>query len=192
MGMPAMADRVWTAAEVRALPDEPGKRFEVVDGELLVSPSPSYAHQRAVGFLYRKLHDYLRRFRAGDVLPAPADVELDERTLVQPDLFVVPLVDGRPPRDFAEAARLLLAIEVISPSTGRSDRVVKRPRYQRADAVYWIIDLDARLVERWTPGDERPEVLTTVIEWMTADAPEPLVVDLKELFAEALGEDSPA
>ena len=45
MGMPAMQERRWTAAEVRALPDEPGKRFEVVDGELLVSPGPTFRHQ---------------------------------------------------------------------------------------------------------------------------------------------------
>jgi Uma2 family endonuclease len=188
MGMPAMAKRRWTSAEVRALPEDPGKRIEVVDGELLVTPSPSYAHQRAVAYLLVKLREYLRRFRAGDVLPAPADVELDPSTLVQPDLFVIPLVDGRPPRAFSDVNQLLLAIEVLSPMTGRHDRVVKRPRYQRAGAGYWIVDLDARLVERWKPSDDRPEILTEGIEWTAPSAPEPLVIDFNELFADAHGE----
>jgi len=188
MGMPAMAKHRWTAAEVRSLPEEPGKRFEVVDGELLVTPSPSYAHQRAVGYLFAKLREHVRRFRAGDVLPAPADVELDLSTLVQPDLFVIPLVDGRPPREFGDVNQLLLAIEVLSPTTGRHDRVVKRPRYQRAGAEYWIVDLDARLVERWRPSDDRPEILTERIEWTAPDAPDALAIDLNEMFGEAHGE----
>jgi Uma2 family endonuclease len=188
MGMPVMAKRRWTAAEVRALPTEPGTRIEVVDGELLVTPSPSYAHQRAVAYLLVQLREYLQRLRAGDVLPGPADVELDPSTLVQPNLFVIPLVDGRPPREFGDVNQLLLAIEVLSPTTGRHDRVVKRPRYQRAGAEYWIVDLDARLVERWRPSDDRPAILIEQIEWTAPGAPEPLAIDLNDLFAEAHGE----
>ena len=60
----------------------------------------------------------------------------------------------------------LLAVEVLSPSTARADRTVKRRLYQRAGVPeYWIVDLEARLVERWRPADERPEVLTDTLTW---------------------------
>jgi hypothetical protein len=57
LSMPAVVPHRWTAAEVRALPDEPGKRFECVDGELLVSPSPRLTHQSVVALLWRVIVD---------------------------------------------------------------------------------------------------------------------------------------
>jgi Uma2 family endonuclease len=188
MGMPAATHRRWTAAEVRALPDEPGKRFEVVDGELFVTPAPAYRHQFVVGSLYAELRAYCRRHHVASVIFAPADVELDPSTLVQPDVFVLPLVEGRLPQSFEETDGLLLAVEVLSPSTSRQDRLAKRARYQRAGAEAWIVDIDARLVERWLPEDARPEIVTETLEWTAPSASEPLTLDLPELFAEALGE----
>lgn len=185
MGMPQpMA--VWTVAEVLQLPDD-GKRYEVVDGELLVSPAPSLPHQRALGALYRRLHPFVEAHGLGCVLHSPADIEFDERTLVQPDLFVAPLIDGRRPRDWKEIRSLALAVEVLSPSTARADRQIKRRRYQRHGVgEYWIVDLDARLVERWRPADERPEILAERLEWQPAGEVPPLEIDLPQFFAEAL------
>ena len=105
---------------------------------------------------------------------------------MQPDVFVVPLGAAGPPRSWRDIARLLLAVEVLSPSTARYDRIVKRGKYQRAGvSEYWVVDLDARLVERWRPGDERPEILTDSIVWQPDGAAEPLTLDLPALFAEA-------
>jgi Uma2 family endonuclease len=187
MGMPH-ATAEWTAARVRALPDD-GRRYEVVDGELLVTPAPRWAHQRAVLSLARALHDYLAESAIGEVTISPADVELDARTLVQPDVFVVPLAgSGRRMRDWTEIeGRLLLAVEVLSPSTARADRHLKRRRYQRAGiSEYWIIDLDARLVERWRPGDERPAIIADALEWLPDGATAPLAIDLSAFFSEIL------
>ena len=185
MGMPQTIDD-WTAERVRALPDD-GWRHEVVDGELLVTPAPSWRHQAAVGALYRRLHEYLSRERAGAVVVAPADIELDDRTLVQPDLFVVPLRAGRRPESWAEAGALLLVIEVLSPATARADRQTKRQRYQRAGAgEYWIVDLDARLVDRWRPEDTRPEIVGERLEWTAAGASGPLVIELGAFFSEVI------
>jgi Uma2 family endonuclease len=185
MGMPhPIAD--WTVAQVLELPDD-GNRYELVDGELLVSPAPSLLHQRALGALYERLKPFVADHRTGCVLHSPADIEFDERTLVQPDLFVAPLVDGRLPRSWKEIHTLHLAVEVLSPSTARADRHVKRRRYQRHGVPdYWIVDLDARLIERWRPADERPEILAEQLEWRpTLDRP-PLTIDLPQLFAEIL------
>ncbi len=132
--------------------------------------------------------DYLDAHPVAEALLAPADVELDPRTLVQPDIFVVPLVEGRGPRNRQEAARLLLAIEVTSPSTARYDRLLKRRRYQRAGIPeYWIVDLDARLVERWRPSDERPQILSETLSWQSGPDVAALDLDLVALFAECLG-----
>lgn len=80
----------WTAAMVRALPDD-GFRHEVIDGEHLVTPALSWTHQGAVLQLARRLMDYLDRQPSGHLVIAPADVEFDEHNMVEPDLFVVPL-----------------------------------------------------------------------------------------------------
>jgi len=184
--MPATQGRRWTAAEVRALPEEPGRQYEVIDGELFVSPGPSYAHQAVAFELQRALHAYVRAARLGYVLDGPCDVEADPHTLVQPDIFVVPPVDGRRPRDWEEARRLLLVAEVLSPSSGRKDRVVKRRLYQRLGTEYWIVDPDARVVERWRPGEERPELAEETITWQPEGPHAPLTIDLVALFAEAL------
>ena len=186
MGMPAVGDRRWTVAEVHALPEEPGRRFEVVDGELLVSLGPTFAHQRVAAEFYALLRAYFANWRVADVLTGPAEIEADPYTMVQPDVFVLPLVGGRRARDWAEVERALLIIEVLSPSSARYDRVKKRRRYQRLGAEYWIADPGARLVERWMPDDERPAIFDDGISWQPDGAGEPLSIDLAALFAQAL------
>jgi Uma2 family endonuclease len=78
-------------------------------------------------------------------------------------------------------------VEVLSPSTARADRRVKRLRYQRQGIPeYWIVDLDARLVERWRPKDERPEIVDETLSWRPAPSGAALSLDLAELFSEVL------
>ncbi len=186
MGMAAPI--VYTAEMVRALPDD-GNRYEVVDGELLVTPSPVKRHQLCVSALLDCLIPYVRAHALGQTLTSPADIELDPHGLVQPDVFVEGLVAGRPTHEWNAGAPLLLVVEVLSPSTARADRTIKRRRFQRAGIPeYWIVDTDARTVERWRPVDERPEVLGDRLEWLPAGAGEPLVLDLPLLFARAHGE----
>jgi Uma2 family endonuclease len=176
----------WTAEMVRALPDD-GNRYEVVDGLLLVSPSPRTVHQRAVVALSARFYPFTLRHGIGDTNHAPADIEFSPRRMVQPDVFVVPLIDGRKPRKWSEVKDLLIAIEVLSPSTAHNDRIVKREMFQDEGVPeYWIVDLDARLVERWRPDDERPEILEEAIEWRAGSHAPALFIDLREYFAEVL------
>jgi Uma2 family endonuclease len=185
--MPQSATR-WTADMARALPDD-GNRYEVVDGELLVTPAPRRLHQRAVMHLAAALHGYVRDLGIGEVLTSPADIELDPHGMVQPDVFIEGLVGGRPARDWNSGAPLLLVVEVVSPSTARADRTIKRRRYHRAAIPeYWLVDPDSRVVERWRPGDERPEVLSESLTWRPAPEAEPLTLDLTSLFAWIHGE----
>ena len=184
MGMPAAERRRWTAAEVRELIDEAAHwpRYEAVAGELLVTPAPAPRHQVALGWLYDRLSPYVQREHLGTILWSPADIELSPGELTQPELFVLP--QQQSPARWNEIKQLVLAIEASSPSTARYDRTVKRPFYQRLSLPeYWIVDLDARLVERWRPSDERPEILVRHLEWHPPGAPSPLVLPLDELWS---------
>lgn len=183
----ARAAKVWTVDDLEHLPDD-GRRYEVIDGELLVTPAPSLDHQEAIARLHLLLAPYVAAHRCGHVVFAPADVVFSPRRGVQPDLFVLPLAEGRRPRRFAEAGRLLLAVEVLSPSTARADRVEKRRVYREEGvAEYWIVDLDARVIERSTPADDRADVIVDRLEWHAEGAPVPLVVDVERYFEDVLG-----
>jgi Uma2 family endonuclease len=186
MAMPA-ATR-WTADMVRALPDD-GKRYEVIDGELFVTPAPTLRHQHAAFELATLLKPYVATHAIGMVVLSPADVLTAEHVMVQPDVFVARLVEGRRPASWNDVGIPLLAIEILSPSTARADRQVKRRLYQRERVPeYWIIDLDARLLERWRPEDERPEILGERIEWQPDSGAPPLAIDLAGYFREIVPE----
>jgi Uma2 family endonuclease len=179
----AMAAPVYyTADQVRALPDD-GNRYEVVHGELLVTPAPRAWHQEVVKRLLVALDAYLSRHPAGHVVMAPADISWTDDTLVQPDVFVVDREEART-LDWRRMRRLLLAVEVLSPSTARADRFTKRRLYQEVGIpVYWLVDGDARTVEVWTPEALVPVVERESVRWYPAGASRPLVIGLAELFA---------
>ena len=179
----AIATREWTVEEVWALPED-GKRYEVIDGELFVTPSPRDEHQFVVVELVLRLQGYLRLVGTGRTRISPSDIRSGPRTMVQPDVFVVPLVAGKFRRGWNTLPGLLLAVEVLSPSSARTDRDVKRRLYQRAGIPeYWIVDVDAALIERWRSGDERPEIVTGDLAWQPDPAHSALVLNLPELFA---------
>ncbi|MGE0554854.1 MAG: Uma2 family endonuclease [Gemmatimonadales bacterium] len=180
--------RRWTRAEVLALPDD-GMRYELIDGELLVTPSPAGPHQRAVMALYDRVSAYVRAHRLGYTCVAPADLDLRGEQVAQPDLFVVPLVEDREPVEWPEFGIPMLIAEVLSPSTARYDRITKRRRYQRSGVgLYWIVDLDARLVECWRPDDERPQIAAEQLSWQPRREVAELTVDLPRLFREIRAE----
>jgi Uma2 family endonuclease len=180
MGM--AAPTYWTADMVRALPDD-GKRYEVVYGELLVTPSPRSRHQIIVSRLHAELFRYLEREPVGVVLSSPADVSWGlSDVLVQPDLFVA-RADELRTEDWSQIRNLLLVIEVLSPSTARADRFAKRRRYQDAGVpVYWIVDCDERAIEVWMPTARVPTVERERVAWHPAGAGEPLTLELERLF----------
>ena len=198
MHMVAPAEH-WTVEAVRALPED-GRRYELIDAILHVNgvavpdgdlaaldsamtPSPTACHQHRTFSLARILADFADGQRCGVVMLSPADLSLRAGTIVQPDIFVTPLFAGGPPADFADVSSLLLVIEVLSPSTARTDRIRKRTFYQRAGVPeYWIVDNDAQVIDRWRPGDERPEVLIERIIWQPDGASEALVIDLEKFF----------
>ena len=182
MAMPESAGN-WTVAMLEMLPDD-GQRYEIIDGELYVTPSPRVRHQQVVTNLAAILQPYVARAGGALVLVSPSDVRKDSGTSVQPDLFVVRLGDDGRVVVPIKLRDLLLAIEVLSDRTARTDRQDKRWLYQgEAVAEYWIVDADAWVIERWRPGDDRPEVLSEEIRWQCTGATEPLLIVLPAFFA---------
>jgi Uma2 family endonuclease len=181
-------ERNWTVADLDDLPDD-GSRYEVLDGALYVTPAPTFDHQAAAQLLFELIAQYLRQERIGFSFLAPADVRFSPRRSVQPDLFVMPPHDGRRPRHFDDEKHLLLAVEVLSPSSSRADRVAKRTVYREEGVeTYWVVDLDARTFERSVPNDSRVEVLADSIEWNPVGAEHPLVIDVEDYFRRVLDE----
>lgn len=178
MGMP---DTIrWTREQVLQLPAD-GNRYELVDGELIVSPAPALQHQAVLGMLYDVLSPHVRSNGLGRVLWSPADLELEPGQVNQPDLFVLPSINCE---GWEDAPLPLLVIEALSPSSARYDRGLKRRFYQRAGVPeYWIIDIDAQVVGRWRAEDMRPEMLDDRLTWAPRDGLEPLVIEVQALFA---------
>ena len=185
MAMPVQQGE-WTAELARALPDD-GNRYEVLDGELFVTPAPARLHQRALLALYDRLKPYVVAHRLGELLLSPADIEFSPKRLLQPDLFVIPDAAGKRGKTWREVKTLLLAVEALSPSTARADRIEKRRIYlDEGVPEYRIVDLDARAVERWRPGDERPEILADLLVWRPRVEIDPLTIDLEEYYSAVL------
>jgi Uma2 family endonuclease len=179
MGM--AAPLYYTADMVRALPDD-GNRYEVVYGELLVTPAPTVWHEVVQRRLLLAVDQYLRTTAIGEVLGSRADISWGPDVLVSPDVFVVPLEQART-LDWARMRELLLVVEILSPSSVRHDRFIKRRRYQEAGIpLYWIVDPDQRRVEIWNPADTLPRLEHEVLIWHPEGAAEAFALPLSELF----------
>ena len=181
MGMPLAVPR-YTAEEVRRFPSD-RLRYEVIRGELFVTPAPGRPHQRAVRELCAALHAYVVAHGLGEALPAPFEVEFTEDSAVQPDV----LVTLQPQGEHLTAKRLYgppaLVVEVVSYSSKRTDRLQKRELYQEESVPeYWVVDTDARHVERWRPSGTSPELVTQTLVWQPVASVPPLSIDLENLF----------
>jgi Uma2 family endonuclease len=147
---------------------EDGNRYEIIDGKLYVTPAPAMRHQLVSTRLTNTLHQHVISARIGHVFHAPAAVNLGPHRQVQPDLFFVSREKTRlvTPREVAGAPDL--AIEIVSPSSKKTDRVVKAAAYADSGiSWYWIVDPDERTIEEYRLEDswyrlvrkwEEPEV----------------------------------
>jgi Uma2 family endonuclease len=184
MGM-AQQQKHWVAEDLDRMPDD-GQRYEIIDGELFVTPVPVDLHQRAILRLSLLLTPYADPCGL-DLLCAPSAVPFSRNTVVEPDLLVRPrLPDGRFATKFSEVGRLMLAVEVLSPGTARVDRGRKRALYAAAQVPeYWIVDVRARRIERWQPDAMSSDICRTHLAWQQRAA---LSINLVALFAAIHGD----
>lgn len=175
---PAQEGRPFRRADLDAMPDD-GRRYEIIDGTLIVSAAPSRLHQRAVLSLAILLHGACPP--EFEVLVAPFAVGLADDTEMQPDVLV-----GRR-EDFTDRdlpGPPALAVEVLSPSTRLFDTHVKRERLERAGTpAFWVVDPvakpdEARLVvwELGPKGRYRQVADVTGEEEFSASLPYPVKV----------------
>lgn len=129
--------RPFTVDDLETMPDD-GRRYELIDGELLVSPAPGWPHGEASGSLYFFLRQACpREFR---VFHAPFGVRPDRANEVQPDVLVARYTDLT--EKFLPAAPVL-AVEVISPTSRLHDANLKKAFYERLGVPrYWLVDPD--------------------------------------------------
>jgi len=180
MGM--AAPTYYTADMVRQMPDD-GNKYEVVHGELLVTPAPRLWHQVLAQRFSAALGEYLEHEPVGHVFATRSDISWGlEDVLVEPDVLVAPLDHVRT-LDWAEIRHLLLAVEILSPSSVRYDRFTKRLLYQEHGVpLYWIVDGDAHSVELWRPEDRFPQIERERLVWHPVGAATPFNLELEELF----------
>lgn len=135
----------WTYEDYLHFPDD-GKRYELVDGEVFVTPAPNIRHQDIVGWLFVQLYEHLRRHGGGRVFVAPVDAVLSTTDVVQPDIVFVSDADTGRLTPANLQGPPTLAVEVLSDP--RHDRVRKRRLYAQFGVTeYWIVDPDGERVE---------------------------------------------
>jgi Uma2 family endonuclease len=138
---------VLTYEDYCALPDD-GKRYEIIEGDLYVTPSPGRAHQEFVGNLFIVLKTFARTRELGDVFIAPFDVILEETSVVVPDLLFVGRDRSGIVTDRGVRGAPDLIVEILSPGTARRDRVEKAKLYARHGVRhYWLADPETRALE---------------------------------------------
>jgi Uma2 family endonuclease len=177
----ATATKRWTLAEVHSLPDD-GNKYELVRGELFVTPPPSPEHETISARLTRILDPYVEANELGFVYHPRAVVRYDGSE-VEPDLLVsqrIPSVGGDKAWDRAPIP--ILIVEIHSGSTRRRDRLQKRSLYMDAGiAEYWMIDPD-RLTITSVRRDTEDVVSTKELTWSPPGVSVPLTFDVARIF----------
>lgn len=138
-----------TYADYAALPDD-GQRYQLVEGELLITQSPTSWHQWTAGRLFTALTQHVETHALGKVLFAPLDVVLDDRTVVQPDILFIATMRASILQDANVRGAPDLCVEILSPGSESFDRVRKLGLYACLGvAHYWIVDIAARSIEEY-------------------------------------------
>lgn len=152
----------WTYEEYLHFPDD-GRRWQIIDGERHLIPAPRVLHQRVIGRFHLLLAGDPRVTALGEVLLSPVDLVLSPTDVVQPDLLFVSRERASIVREKALHGAPDLVIEVLSPSTEKLDRVLKRGLYEESRVgELWLVDVDAGTVEvhrREEAGFGEPETL---------------------------------
>lgn len=146
MSPPTLPTTGWTYERYLQLDDD--ERYEIIGGELLVTPAPGTTHQRAVAELNFQIASFVRSRAIGEVFFAPTDVVLSESDVVQPDIVFISNERSAIVMHRAIEGAPDLAVEIVSPSSVRRDRHRKMPLYERSGIrEFWIVDPANRTIE---------------------------------------------
>ncbi len=138
-----------TYEDYLVLPND-GKRYQILEGELDVTPAPSTTHQKVSMRLEHLLVGHVEKHNLGLVLDAPVDVVLNERNVIQPDIIFIANEHLPQVEEAKVAGAPDLVVEILSPTTARTDRGTKSSIYCRHGVKwYWLVDPVAQLVEEY-------------------------------------------
>ncbi len=146
--MSALTDRVqYTYEDFLLFPDD-RRRHELIDGEHLVSPAPFTKHQRISGNLFVAFHNFLKKNKVGKVFGAPCDVVLSDTDIVEPDILFVSASRASIITEKNIQGAPDLIVEILSPSTRKTDEITKRKLYERYEVgEYWVVDPELETVK---------------------------------------------
>ena len=167
------------------LPESDDKRYELIDGELYLAPSPTPNHQFISIRLSKAIDDYAQSHGLGNVLYAPLDVVLSNQDVFQPDILFV----SRNRESIISESNIQgapdLVVEILSPGTADRDRTIKRARYSvHGVQEYWMVDPQANTIEVLTAGQDDFETVQVYGEDTSLTSPvlEGLVIRLQDIF----------
>lgn len=179
------APSVWTYSEYARLPDD-GNRYEVIDGEICVTPAPGPLHQRVAAELFIALRAYVREHDLGEML-WDVDLLFVSGQFLRPDMLFVPKAAAAGVTDRGMEDVPGLVVEVLSPHSKRIDRMLKPVRYRDFGVPeYWVADPGARAIERYhLASDAAPEICRKTVCWQPDPAAPPLELAVAPLFPAA-------
>ncbi|HEX6048559.1 MAG TPA: Uma2 family endonuclease [Gemmatimonadaceae bacterium] len=178
--MPNRVQKRWTLEELHSLPDD-GNKYELVHGELFVTPAPTPYHETILARLSRILEAYVAANGLGYVFHPRAVIRLGDDTEVEPDLMVrhAPAEVGA---TWVDVPLPILVVEVASASTRHRDRVDKRNAYAEAGiAEYWLVDGRDRTVRVVRLGGD-DFIATDSFDWYPTGGDAPLAIRLVDVF----------
>lgn len=176
----------FTYEDLKQIPEDDPLRHEIYDGVHVASPSPATRHQRVSKRMQHQLYTQIELTGRGEIFYSPMDVELGRYDVVEPDLFVVLRASHRIIEESHIRGVPDLVVEILSPSTTKRDRGIKRERYEAAKVPeYWIVDPDERCVEVYRYDHSvgafgRPELFAETLTYRAGD--QDVAVDLTRLW----------
>ena len=160
----------FTYADYRNTPDD--KRYELIDGDLIMAATPPIAHQRSSLEIVTLLYPFVLERALGKIFYAPTDVVLSDMDVVQPDILFISNERAHIITEDNIRGAPNLVIEVLSPSTAARDRTLKRALYAKHGVQeYWQVDTDARTIAVLTLADNGFELAAVYGEGQTLASP---------------------
>lgn len=156
---PIITKQRYTYEDYLKLPE--GAPYQLIGGELIMSPSPSLLHQMVLAELFNRLWNFVKAQNLGLVLCAPMDVYLSEAETYQPDIFFISAARNRIISDKKIEGAPDLIIEILSPSTAYYDLKHKMKQYEVAGVQeYWIVDPEEKNIEVYRPVANRFQIFS--------------------------------
>lgn len=185
MGQVAIKEEeIFTYQDYIYFPDN-GKQYQIIDGEVYMSPAPVPYHQRVSANLEEILRRFVKTNKLGEVFDAPCDVLLSDINVVQPDIFFISMDKLDIIKDKYIKGSPDLVIEITSPYTKKLDKIQKKRLYEIYKvAEYWIVDVDKKTLEVFSLKDNTYKTIAVHKEEdvVTSALMKGLKFNLQEIF----------